>query len=159
MNSYLPTIILRHRKENLRKCSLRGLETREDFEFYTYPRDSLPPLSSYILLTLDAPILSQADQKLGLFLIDGTWKHSEIMFKSLPKPSLFIPRSLPKELRTAYPRRQEDCFDPDRGLASAEALFAAYKLLGRDSSGLLDFYYWKDAFLEKNKELFDMDQV
>lgn len=151
MSSYLPTVILRHKKENLRKCSLKGLETREDLVFYTYPKDTLPTLSSYVLLTLEAPLLTASDNQYGLFLIDGTWRHSEVMFKSLPKPSLFIPRSLPKELRTAYPRRQEDCSDPERGLASVEALFAAYQLLGRDPSGLLDFYYWKNAFLEKNK--------
>lgn len=150
----LNTIILRHRRENLKKCSLRGLEDREDIDFYTYPKDSLPPLNSYFLLTLNAPVLSKADSYLGIFLIDGTWKHSEVMYRQLPQPHLFETRSLPPELETAYPRRQEDCIDPARGLASVEALYAAYVLLGKDPAGLLDHYYWKNAFLEKNKFFF-----
>ncbi len=151
--SYLPTIIYRHRRENLKKCSLRGLESREDIDFYTYPTHSLPNLSSYLLLTLEAPLLQRADDSLGVFLIDGTWKHAQSMYKQLPKPHLFLTRSLPQELQTAYPRRQEDCSDPSRGLASVEALFAAYVILGRNPDGLLDNYYWKDAFLQKNRFL------
>jgi len=144
------TIILRHRRENLKKCSLRGLESREDLLFYTYPQDTLPPLESYILLTLDAPELSKDDANFGLFLIDGTWKLSQKMYSQLPTPHLFHKRSLPSYLQTAYPRRQEDCLDPNRGLASVEALFAAYVILGKDPTGLLDHYHWKEEFLKKN---------
>ncbi len=148
---YLPTLIYRHRRENVNKCSLRGLETREDFKFYTYPKHALPDLSKYLLLTLDAPVLTKEDASLGIFLIDGTWKHATIMCTQVQKNYFFTLRSLPKGLQTAYPRRQDDCIDPSRGLASAEALFAAYCLLGRDPQGLLDHYYWKEAFLQKNR--------
>lgn len=151
--TYLPTVIYRHKKENLKKCSLRGLEDRKDMQFYTYPKNSLPNLSSYLLLTLDAPVLQKEDASLGLFLIDGTWKHATVMYKQLTTPHLFTVRSLPTEVQTAYPRRQEDCLDPSRGLASVEALFVAYILLGRDPQGLLDNYYWKDTFLQKNRFL------
>lgn len=144
------TIILRHRRENLNKCSLRGLESREDLLFYTYPKDTLPSLEGYVLLTLDAPPLSLEDAHLGLFLIDGTWKLSQKMYSQLPRPHLFEKRSLPSNLQTAYPRRQEDCIDPTRGLASVEALFAAYTILGKDPSGLFNHYHWKNLFLEKN---------
>jgi|SRR3989339_33375 len=150
MDPFPVTVIYRHKKENLKKCSLRGLEPRSDLAFYTYPKDTIPPLSSYILLTLDAPPLTQEDANYGIFLIDGTWKHAETMYNQLSKPHLFITRSLPSHLKTAYPRRQEDCVDPERGLASVEALFAAYYILGRKTEGLLDFYYWKEAFLQKN---------
>jgi pre-rRNA-processing protein TSR3 len=150
MSHHPPTLILRHRRENLQKCSLRGLEGRQDMCFYTYPKDKLPLLDSYILLTLDAPVLSKEDEKMGLFLIDGTWRHAQTMYRQLTKPHLFLQRSLPQTWKTAYPRRQEDCEDPERGLASVEALFAAYTILGRDTKGLLDFYYWKNSFLEKN---------
>lgn len=148
MSEFLPTIILRHRKENLKKCSLRGLETRPDMHFLTYPLlQPLPDLTDYIVLTLDAPILSAEDAKYGLFLIDGTWRYAEKMVKTLPAG--FRGRSLPPIARTAYPRSQEDCIDPSRGLASVEALFLAYQLLGRDPSGLLDHYYWREQFLIK----------
>ena len=150
MSSYLQTIILRHRRENLHKCSLRGLEKRSDLCFYTYPKHTLPALHQTVLLTLDAPALSMEDAMYALFLIDGTWRHAQTMFSTLPKPHRFITRSLPSQFRTAYPRRQEDCHDPSRGLASVEALFLAYMILGRNTSGLLDHYHWKESFLQIN---------
>lgn len=141
------TIILRHRRENLKKCSLRGLEIREDMAFYSYPIDQLPSLQGYCLLTLGAPPLSPSDHNLGLFLIDGTWRYAEKMFRQLPLPHAFVCRSLPPDARTAYPRRQEDCEDPTLGLASVEALYLAYQILGRPVDGLLDHYHWKSLFL------------
>ena len=65
--------------------------------------------------------------------------------------SILIPRSLPSNIVTAYPRKQDDCSDPDRGLASVEALYAAYYMMGYSTAGILDDYYWGKAFLEKNK--------
>jgi len=148
------TLIYRHRKENLKKCSLRGLENRDDIQFFTYPKDKIGDLSSYILLTPDAPPLTIDDAKYGLFLIDGTWKYADVMYRQLKTSHQFLTRSLPKDLKTAYLRRQDDCLDPERGLASIEALFAAYHILGRNTEGLLDGYYRKEAFLEKNHALF-----
>jgi pre-rRNA-processing protein TSR3 len=150
MSVFPPTLILRHRKENLKKCSLRGLEERSDFLFFTYPKDPLPPLSEYILLTLDAPPLSITDCGYGLLLIDATWNYAAIMERQLEQPHLFQKRSLPPSLVTAYPRRQTGCLDPTRGLASIEALFAAYQLLGRETAGLLDHYPWKEQFFNLN---------
>ncbi len=144
------TIILRHRKENLKKCSLRGLESRSDCRFFTYPKDALPDLSGYFLLTLDAPPLTEADKEMGIFLIDGTWRYADVMQKQLPKPHRFQRRSIPLGFTTAYPRRQDGCSDPSQGLASVEALFLTYKLLGRNTDGLLDHFHWKEDFLRKN---------
>ena len=149
------TIILRHRRENLNKCSLRGLESRSDFLFFRYPSDILPDLNNYILLTLDAPPLTKNDAPHGLFILDSTWRYAETMSRSIPHPEKMLARSLPPDFRTAYPRRQDDCLDPERGLASIEAIFAAYVILGRDTAGVLDLYYWKEDFLEKNKVLLD----
>ena len=145
-----PTIILRHRKENLKKCSLRGLESRADIAFYTYPKACLPPLENYFMLSFDGPLLSDADREMGIFLIDGTWKYAELMERQIPSPRLFQTRILPPHFQTAYPRRQEDCPEPVRGLASVEALFLTYHILGRPTMGLLDNYHWKKDFLEKN---------
>jgi pre-rRNA-processing protein TSR3 len=139
-----PTIILRHKRENLKKCSLRGLEQRSDMIFLTYPTSTLPDLTGYCVLTLEAPPLTRDDAHLGIFLIDGTWRYAEKMAKSLPSSN--IARSLPTHFRTAYPRRQPDCPDPERGLASVEALFLAYSILGRNTDGLLDHYHWKERF-------------
>ena len=150
MQSFPPTVILRHRKENLKKCSLRGLESRSDFRFYPYPTDPIPLLPNYIILALDAPVLSEADRDKGLLIVDATWRYAGKMMQPILANQPFIKRSLPPELRTAYPRRQEDCPDPERGLASLGAIYAAYFLLGRDIKGLLDNYYWKKQFLEIN---------
>lgn len=146
MLSFPPTIILRHRKENLKKCSLRGLEQRTDMRFYTYPQqEAQPNLSQYVVLTLDAPPLTEEDQDRGLFLIDGTWRYAEKMFHSLIPP--FAVRSLCTGVKTAYPRKQEDCSDPSQGLASVEALYLAYTILGRNPKGLLEHYHWKEQFI------------
>ncbi len=157
MNDFPPTIVVRHRKENLKKCSLRGLETRSDFLFLTYPLKILPDLSSYFLLAMDAPLLSSEDAHAGVLLLDGTWRYAEKMEMNLPLPCFLKRRSLPKVLQTAYPRRQEDCPSPGYGLASIEALYATYRLLGRNAEDLLNHYYWKSAFLEKNASLFTSD--
>lgn len=150
MLTFPPTLILRHKRENLKKCSLRGLETRPDFRFFTYPPVALPDLSGYFLLSLDGPPLSIKDKELGIFLIDATWRHAETIFRQLPKPHTFVERSIPAHFQTAYPRRQEDCPDKARGLASIEALFIAYTLIGRDTRGLLDQYHWREEFFKLN---------
>lgn len=129
---------------------MRGLESRSDFQFFTYPHDALPDLSQHILLTIDAPPLSDADRDLGILLIDGTWRYAKRMEEQLPAPHLFQRRSLPAGFQTAYPRRQADCPDPSRGLASIEALYLAFAILGRNTEGLLDNYYWREDFLRTN---------
>ena len=150
MKNFIPTIILRHRRENLKKCSLRGLEHREDLLFFTYPIATLPKLSNYVLLSMNGPSLTIKDRDKGVFLIDGTWRYATKMEANCSLPETIERRSLPGNLLTAYPRRQEDCSDPTRGLASVEALFAAYVILKRNPEGLLDHYYWKADFLKLN---------
>ena len=153
MFNFPPTTILRHKRENLKKCSLSGLEGRPDFQFLTYPLPNLPNLDQYCILSLDAPPLSHEDAERGIFLIDGTWRYARTMSQIIPKKGLHVFRSLPPCLQTAYPRRQPDCPDPTRGLASIEALYAAYFILGRSTEGLLDHYYWKEQFLRNLRQL------
>lgn len=150
MQLFPPTVVLRHRKENLKKCSLRGLESRADFRFFSYPNPILPDLTGYIVLEIDAPPLTANDADKGLLLLDATWRHAEKMVKFANGISGTHPRSIPSEFRTAYPRRQNDCPDPERGLASLEAIYIAYRILGRDTTGLFDGYHWKDQFLQLN---------
>lgn len=151
MSLFPPTVVIRHRLENLKKCSLRGLEGRADFIFLSYPYQSLPAVEGYIVLTLDAPPITEADSSHGLLILDATWRYAAKMFKPLEGNPQFLYRSLPAHYRTAYPRRQEDCPDPSRGLASIEAIYLSYRLLKRDTAGLLDNYYWRKEFLEKNQ--------
>lgn len=150
MIPFPPTSILRHRKENLKKCSLRGLESREDMRFYTYPWNCpKPDLSNYVVLAVDGKELSKEDSDKGIFLVDGTWRYAEKMLPTLG--DLIEKRSLPKTL-TAYPRKQEI----EDGLASVEALYLAYLILGRDPKGLLDHYHWKEEFLNGLKTRFPL---
>lgn len=153
--SSFPTLILRHQRENLKKCSLHGLEGRLDFHFLSYPCDELPDISQYVLLDLEGAPLSQKDASKGIFLLDATWRYA-LKMRSFVNRKATAPiqlRSIPSGFRTAYPRYQTDCLDPEAGLASIEALYVAYVMTGRNSEGLLDQYYWKEAFLEKNKLL------
>lgn len=152
MQSFNPTIVLRHRKENLKKCSLQGLELRPDFQFYSYPVSKpLPSFHNYLLLSFEGEPLTQNDQALGLFILDGTWKYAKKMEDYLNRENIVLEkRSLPSHFITAYPRSQMDCADPTRGLASIEAIYIAYHLLGRSTEGLLDRYYWREKFLQLN---------
>lgn len=142
------TIIVRHRRENLRKCSLKGLENHPDLRFFTYPLQQLPDLRSYVLLEIGAPVLSIEDQAYGLLLLDGTWELTKTMRKILP--STILSRSLPARFKTAYPRKQTGCPDPNQGLASVEALYVAHTILKRSTEGILKHYYWEKEFLKNN---------
>lgn len=147
----LPTLIIRHKKENLKKCSLRGLEQDPSFKFYTYPLKETLSTDNYVLLTMGAKELSTEDAHLGLILVDATWKLAGEMIHKLELEKKCIPRSLPSHFRTAYPRKQTLCPDPLTGLASIEALFLAYHLLGKKNTHLLDLYHWKEDFLHMNQ--------
>jgi pre-rRNA-processing protein TSR3 len=146
MSGYPPTVIVRHPKENPRKCSVLPLRGRADVVFLGYPVREPPPLEGYIRLAADGPPLSIADAQAGILLLDGSWRWAEAMtrdFEAVP------PRSL-AGWKTAYPRVSKLGTDPDNGLASIEALYLAYHLLGRPTEGLLDHYRWAEAFLEAN---------
>lgn len=154
MQSFPPTFILRHRRENLKKCSLSGLEDRKDIEFFTYPTSKLPDLSQHILLVMEgASELTCDDGKMGLFILDSTWRYLDKMVKFVEEKGELQKRTLPPIFKTAYPRRQEDCIDPERGLSSVEALYIAYSILNRERDGLLNHYYWKEQFLQINANL------
>src|SRR5919206_2486119 len=147
MNSpYPPTVVVRHPKENPRKCSILPLRGRPDLNFLTYPVKEPPPLEGYIRLAAEGPELSAADADRGVLLLDGSWRWAGKMTRDfLDVP----PRSL-QGYRTAYPRVSKLGTDPSNGLASVEALFLAHHLLGRPTAGLLDHYRWAAEFLRLN---------
>jgi pre-rRNA-processing protein TSR3 len=143
---YPPTIIVRHTHENPRKCSVWPLRGRPDVLFLTYPVKERPPLDDYIRLAVEGPPLSPADADKGILLLDGSWRWAATMTRAF----LDVPARSLSGWRTAYPRASKDGTDPDNGLASIEALFVAYHLLGRPTAGLLDHYYWAEQFLRTN---------
>src|SRR3954469_23698006 len=142
----LPVIIVRHPAENPRKCSVYPLRGRPGITFLNYPPSRMPDLTGYVRLAAEGPPLSAGDAGKGILLLDGSWRWAAAMerdFAHVP------PRSL-AGWKTAYPRVSKLGTDPDNGLASIEALFLAYHLLGRPTAELLDHYRWAAEFLAIN---------
>ena len=145
--SWPETVIVRHRKERKSKCSLQPLSGRPGFRFLTYPLREAPPLDGYVRLALGGPPLAPKDHKRGLLLLDATWRLVEPMHRIFQHVEA---RTLPTFV-TAYPRVSKVFDDPRAGLASIEALYVAYRILGRPAEELLSEYYGRELFLEQNK--------
>ena len=141
-----PTVIVVHPRERRKKCTVRALRHRDGFAFCNYPRQPYD-LTGYVRLGLGGPMLSAADAGWGLLVLDGTWRHVQPMERQHSDIPI---RSLPPVV-TAYPRTSKVSEDPDGGLATIEAIYAAYRLLGRDTTGLLDHYHWAAEFVERNQ--------
>lgn len=97
-------------------------------------------------LGLGGPELSAEDTESGLLVLDATWRlagQMEDEFSEVPVRSL-------GDWQTAYPRVSKLFEDPGAGLATIEAVFAAYQQLGRSTKGLLEQYHWREKFLELN---------
>ena len=143
-------LILRDPRESLRKCSLTPLRGRPGIEFRTYRSGSSIEGEGRILLAPDGELLRAADAGPDLLLLDCNWRR-------LPRLRAAVvgevrPRRLPP-LRSAYPRRSRTFEDPRGGLASIEALYAAFAILGRARTDLLEGYHWREEFLAANPEL------
>ncbi len=144
-----PTIIVVHPRENRRKCSVEPLRQHSDFRFWTFPERGTESLQGYVRLGIGGPLLSEADRESGLLVLDGTWRLAQRMEPSFADVPV---RSIPV-WQTAYPRVSKVFEDPLTGLATIEAIYAAYVSLGRNTTGLLDQYRWSDQFLEQNRHL------
>ena len=143
-----PTIIVVHGKERASKCTVHPLRGRAGFEFWKHPLRSIPPLGNYVRIGMGGQLLSKADAERGLLVLDGTWHLAGRMAFAVRDVPL---RSLP-DWKTAYPRKSKTRSDPAGGLATIEALFAAYTILERSTAGLLDGYFWADEFLRLNTD-------
>jgi len=148
-NSPPPTIIIVHPKERRSKCTVAPLRGRDGFVFWKYPRRGSQSLENYVRLGFGGPVISREDAERGLLVLDGTWRWTQQMERDVAEVPV---RSLP-ELQTAYPRVSKMFDDPPGGLATIEALYAAYRLMGRDTSGLLDDYHWAEKFRQRNRNL------
>lgn len=146
MTDFPPTVIVVHPKERRSKCSVEPLRGQPGFQFYTFPESVTLPASRYIRLGLGGPELSANDSDSGLLVLDGTWKLAAKMEPEFPDIPL---RTLPP-IRTAYPRTSKIQADPSDGLATIEAVYAAYRIMNRPCEGLLRDYHWRREFLEAN---------
>lgn len=140
------TTVIRHPKERISKCSLRFLHDRPEMTFLRGKPDTIFDATGFIQLAVDAPPLSLADAGKPLLLLDSTWRWLPQIEACVTGEA--IKRSIPGNLRTAYPRVSKVFDDPTGGLASIEALYVARKLLGDDDPELLHGYHWKAEFLE-----------
>ena len=135
----IPTTVIRHPKEKIRKCSLRFLHERPEMTFLRGNPGFVFDATGFTLLAVDA------DER-PLLLLDSTWRWLPQLLACVSGEP--IHRSIPGNVRTAYPRISKVFEDPEAGLASIEALYLARKLLGDDDPSLLDGYHWKDQFLQ-----------
>lgn len=147
MIDFPPTIIVVHPKERRSKCSVAPLRGKDGFVFWKYPNRGEESLGNYVRLGMDGPLLSEADAEKGLLVLDGTWRWAEAMEQDYEDVPV---RSLPV-WETAYPRVSKTFDDPQAGLATIEAIYAAYVSLGRETVGLLDEYHWAEEFLQRNQ--------
>ncbi len=139
-----------HPKERLSKCSAWPLRDHGEFDFYRFPEERVPNPENCVRLGLSDEILSPTDADKTLIVIDATWRYVERMEADYASVPL---RGLPPEWTTAYPRNSKLFEDPDGGLATVEAIYAAYIVLARDPQDLLNDYQWRDEFLKINSDL------
>lgn len=174
-----PVIVaVRHWKEKRSKCSLRFIEGMADTVFLRSKPGFRYDGSAHLLLSPDAPVLCPADAFLTMeeeaclaasgreglvrkngqgralrpvLLLDSVWRLLPGMRAKVDGAPL--ERSLPGWIRTAYPRVSKMTEDPEVGLATIEALYAALWLMGMDCGDLLEGYLWKETFLAQFDEV------
>lgn len=146
--------VIRHPRENVKKCSLRHLHEHPDFSFFKAVDGFSFDATGFILLEIDAPPISPKDANLPILLLDSTW---HLLPKIRAKVSgKYIPRSIPSTVKTAYPRVSK-VFDDPNGLATVEALYAALKMSGNPDISVLSKYPFAKKFLELNNWTEDID--
>lgn len=149
----LDLLIVRDPRESTKKCSLTPLRGTSGVRFATYAHDRRVDAGRRILLHVDGELLSPADRGdagTPLLLVDCCWRRVPTLLRTIDGE--LVPRRLPP-LATAYPRASDIAPDPEQGLASIEALYAAYALLGEPHAELLAHYRWREEFLRRNPSL------
>lgn len=148
--SELDVWILRDPRESTRKCSLTPLRGFPGVRFLTFQPGLALECGGRLLLHPDGDEFGPADSGSPLLLVDCCWRRLETLLKTVRGEP--VRRRLPA-LETAYPRRSRSFPDPERGLASIEALYGALALLGQPRPELLQGYRWSAEFLALNPSL------
>ena len=120
-------LIVRDPRESARKCSLTPLRGMAGIRFVAYDPERRVDAGRRVLLHADGELLGVRDRGTPLLLVDCAWRRVPQVLATIDGE--LMPRRLP-ELATAYPRASKLFEDPERGLASVEALYAALALLG-----------------------------
>ncbi len=137
--------ILRDPRESRAKCSLTPLRGHPDVEFVNYRPGRAFDATGMLMLHPKGQLLSREDAGRPLLLVDCSWRRLPTLLRTVTGDP--VRRRLP-ELRTSYPRR--GAVDPEGGLASIEAAFAALAILCQEIDGLLQHYEWAEEFLTSN---------
>lgn len=150
----LDILILRDPRESVKKCSLTPLRGQSGVRFVDHRPGLELEVGERLLLHAEGELLGSGDgvpgEPVPLLLLDCSWRRVPLLMGALrgePRP-----RRLPR-LETAYPRKSTVFQDPDQGLASVEALYAALALLGQEHQRLLADYRWAEEFLARNATL------
>ena len=143
-------LILHDPREPAKKCSLAPLRGMEGVRFVPMSGGRRVDAGRRIWLHPDGDELQPADRGIGLLLIDCTWRRLAKLSKRVDGE--LVRRRLPN-LVTAYPRRSKVTPDPEHGLASVEALYAAIALLDGPHPEILAQYRWAPDFLAANPDL------
>lgn len=146
----MDVLILRDARESAAKCSLTPLRGLRGIHFQSWHPEQRYAVGRRVLLHPDGELLGPAEAGSNLLLLDCAWRRLPRMRASLDGELAL--RRLPP-LHTAYPRRSKLFQDPQQGLASVEALYAALAILGQRRRDLLHGYRWRDDFLGANPEL------
>lgn len=148
--SRVDILIVDDPREPARKCSLTPLRGMEGLRFVSVRGKKRVDAGRRIWLHPDGEDLGPADRGIGLLLLDCTWRRLSKLAKHVDGE--LHRRRLPK-LFTSYPRRSKLAPDPEHGLASVEALYAAVALLYGPRADLLAHYRWAAEFLVANPDL------
>ncbi len=144
-------LVLRDPRESAAKCSLTPLRGAERIRFVEYHPERRVAAGGRILLHPhpESERLSWGDRGKDLLLVDCAWRRVESLIRTVD--GVTYRRRLPP-LLTTYPRRSRTFADPDEGLASVEALYAATVILGEARPELLEGYRWREEFLRLNAD-------
>jgi pre-rRNA-processing protein TSR3 len=146
----LDILIVHDPREPAKKCSLTPLRGMPGVRFVPLRPGQRADAGRRLWLHPDGEELSPADRGIGILLVDCTWRRLEKLSACIDGE--LLRRRLPR-LVTAYPRRSKLTPDPEHGLASVEALYAATALLDGPRPELLEGYRWAAQFLATNPEL------
>ncbi len=146
----LDVLILRDPRESAKKCSLTPLRGRPGIRFVSYASGRRLDGSGRVLLHPDGEEIGPSDLGCGILLVDCAWRRLPELLASIDGDP---PRRRLPALATAYPRKSRLFQDPESGLASIEALYAAAALLGQPCGDLLAGYRWAESFLAANPAL------
>ena len=143
----IDVLVWRDPRESKHKCSLTPIAGLAGVRIVEVQGRRRLDAGERILLSPEGDELTAADRGTGLLLVDCAWRKVGSLLRRVD--GSLRPRRLPR-LVTAYPRRSKTFPDPDAGLASIEALFAATLILGEPRFDFLAGYRWREEFLRTN---------